>query len=138
MPAENIDHLISLAKEASLRSYSPYSKFPVGCALVTTDGKIFTGCNVENISFGLTICAERSAVFNAISNLGPEIKIARVLIYTPTNTPVTPCGACRQVLHEFGDDFEVVSVSEKNQIASSKIGELLPHTPAIEIRDPKK
>ena len=138
MATDTKDHLVSMAKEACLRSYSPYSRFPVGCALVTTEGEIFTGCNVENISFGLTICAERSAVFNAVSNLGPELKISQVVIYTPTDSPITPCGACRQVLREFGADFEVMSVCKNGKTTIFKIDQLLPDTPAIKIRDNKE
>jgi len=135
MPADDVNRLISLAKEVSLHSYSPYSKFPVGCAIMTNEGQVFTGCNVENVSFGLTICAERSAVFNAVSALGPEFKISRVVVYTPTDQPITPCGACRQVLREFGDDFEVISVCKEDHTATFKMSELLPNTPAIRLGD---
>jgi cytidine deaminase len=131
MSEESLIKLTALAKDASKSSYSPYSKFPVGCALLTTDGKIFTGCNVENISFGLTMCAERSAVYNAISNCGPNIKLAHVVIYTPTEVAITPCGACRQVLREFGEDFEVISVCRSETTIKSNINLLLPDSPNI-------
>jgi cytidine deaminase len=129
------DHkkLIELAKQASLNSYSPYSKFAVGCCIETTDGQVFSGCNVENISFGLTICAERAAVFSAISAAGPATRIKKAIIYTPTDLPTTPCGACRQVLKEFGADLLVVSVSKKGEELSFMIDELLPETPAIKL-----
>lgn len=129
------DHkkLIELAKQASLNSYSPYSKFAVGCSVETTDGQFFIGCNVENISFGLTICAERAAVFNAISAVGPDTRIKKVIIYTPTNHPITPCGACRQVLKEFGDDLKVISVCKAGEELSFMIDDLLPQTPAIKL-----
>ena len=131
MSEAGIKKLIALAKDACKRSYSPYSKFPVGCALLTTDGEIFTGCNVENISFGLTMCAERSAVYNAISNSGPNIKLSRVVIYTPTEVAITPCGACRQVMREFGDDFEIISVCRNETTFKSNINQLLPDSPDI-------
>jgi cytidine deaminase len=125
--------LIDLAKQASLNSYSPYSKFAVGCAVLTDKGQIYAGCNVENISFGLTICAERAAVFNAISAAGPATRIKKAIIYTPTNHPITPCGACRQVLREFGAELLVVSVSKTGEELSFMIDELLPETPAIKL-----
>ena len=138
MPKISIKKLTDLAKEACARSYSPYSKFPVGCALITTEGEIFTGCNVENISFGLTMCAERSAVFSAISSCGAGIKIARVVIYTPTDVAITPCGACRQVMREFGDDFEVISVCRNDEVLTSGINQLLPDSPDIRLHTPEK
>lgn len=136
MSEKSIKKLIDLAKDACKRSYSPYSNFPVGCALETTDGKIFTGSNVENISFGLTMCAERSAVYTAISNCGPNIRISRVVIYTPTEVAITPCGACRQVMREFGDDFEVISICLSDRPLKSNINQLLPDSPDIRIQKP--
>ena len=93
--------LIPLAKEAALRSYSPYSHFRVGAALLCTDGSVFTGTNVENRSYGLTNCAERSAVFSAVSSGRREF--TAIAVFSPdASYPVPPCGACRQVLSEFG------------------------------------
>lgn len=134
----SIEKLIDLAREASTRSYSPYSRFPVGCAIETADGDFFTGCNVENISFGLSMCAERSAVFSAISRCGPNLRIRRVVIYTPTEEAITPCGACRQVLREFGNDFEVVSVNKNGKMLGFTIDQLLPDSPDIRFRESDK
>ena len=97
--------LIEQAKSISQKAYAPYSKYAVGCAIESINGQIFTGCNIENISFGLTICAERVAICKAVSVEGPTFKVKRVVIFTPTHEPTTPCGACRQVLNEFGANF---------------------------------
>ena len=95
------ERLIPLAKEAALRSYSPYSHFRVGAALLCADGTVFTGTNIENRSYGLTNCAERSAVFSAVSSGRREF--TAIAVYSPdASYPVPPCGACRQVLSEFG------------------------------------
>ena len=93
--------LLELARQAALHSYSPYSGFRVGAALKLTNGAIVTGTNVENVSYGLTICAERSALFAAVSQFGPEIRIAAVAIANLNEASSPPCGACRQVLAEF-------------------------------------
>lgn len=93
--------LLEFARQAALNSYSPYSCFRVGAALKLTNGEIVTGTNVENISFGLAICAERSAVVRAVTQFGPEIRIEAVAIANLNNTASPPCGACRQVLAEF-------------------------------------
>ena len=96
------------ARVAAKRSYSPYSKFRVGTAILAGSGKIYMGCNVENASYGLCNCAERSAIFTAAS--AGERKIRAVVVYTPTATPTAPCGACRQVINEFGPHARVVSI----------------------------
>ena len=132
MPEDLDQKLIQLAKEASQNSYSPYSKFPVGCAILTDDQQVFTGCNVENISFGLTICAERSAVFNAVSQCGPKLKVNEVVIYTHTEEPITPCGACRQVLYEFSNDLQITCLSKSGKEKHFKLEELLPQSPDIQ------
>jgi homotetrameric cytidine deaminase len=96
--------LLSLRDEASkaaLHAYAPYSGFRVGAALRLITGEIVTGTNVENVSYGLTICAERSALVRAVSQFGPKIKIAAVAVANLNNAPSPPCGACRQVLSEF-------------------------------------
>ncbi len=121
----DIQELAAAAKDASTRAYCPYSRFPVGAAVRAADGRVFAGCNVENASFGLTVCAERNAIFNAVS-AGAEA-IAVLVVYTPTDTPVTPCGACRQVLFEFGKTAEVVCVCAGAQRLTFKASELLPH-----------
>jgi len=96
-----LESLLEFARQAALHSYSPYSRFRVGAALRLTNGEIVTGTNVENISYGLAICAERSAVARAVSQFGPEIRIEAVAIANLNNTASPPCGACRQVLAEF-------------------------------------
>ncbi len=93
--------LLEKARQAAVRSYSPYSKFRVGAALRLTNGGIVTGTNVENVSYGLTICAERAALVRAVSEFGPEIRIAAVAVANLNGAASPPCGACRQVLAEF-------------------------------------
>jgi cytidine deaminase len=117
-------NLVDAARRASARAYCPYSRFPVGAAVLTDDGTIVAGCNVENASYGLTICAERSAVFQAVA-LGHR-RLRAVAIYTPTPVPSAPCGACRQVLNEFGPDAEVVSVCDGPGVLRRRLDELLP------------
>lgn len=109
----NIDfqELMNNAKEAAKNSYSPFSRFAVGAAVITPSGKIYRGCNVENSSFGLTNCAERTAIFKAVSE--GEREILAVAIYSPNSDSCYPCGACRQVLYEFqGDSYEIDVVTE--------------------------
>jgi cytidine deaminase len=109
--------------EASKRAYCPYSRFPVGAAVLTTEGKIFSGCNVENVSYGLTICAERNAIFHAVTRGSQQI--AAVMIYTPTPRPSAPCGACRQVINEFGPKAEVYSFCNGKEELRVSMTELL-------------
>ena len=109
----NIDfqELMNNAKDAAKNSYSPFSRFAVGAAVITPSGKIYKGCNVENSSFGLTNCAERTAIFKAVSE--GEREILAVAIYSPNTDSCYPCGACRQVLYEFqGDEYEIDVVTE--------------------------
>ena len=96
-----LDSLLEHAKKAAANSYSPYSHFRVGAALLLTSGKVITGTNVENVSFGLTICAERSALVRAISEFGPEIRIEAIAVANLNAAASPPCGACRQMLAEF-------------------------------------
>lgn len=120
-----LDRLLAAAREAATRAYCPYSRFSVGAALLTVDGSIFSGCNVENASSGLTICAERSAVFQAVA--AGHRQFRRVVIFTPTATPTAPCGACRQVLNEFSPNLLVTSQCHGNQCWECRLSELLPH-----------
>ena len=113
-----------IAKAAVENAYCPYSKFPVGAAVLTDDGEVFSGCNVENASLGLTICAERNAVFQAVAR--GYRKIVAVVIVTPASIPTTPCGACRQVINEFGNKIEVFSFDKDGNILHFRIDELLP------------
>ncbi len=118
--------LVVAAREAASRAYCRYSKFPVGAAILTEGGEIFAGCNVENASYGLTMCAERSAVFQAIVRTVGELRIKAVLVYTPTPSPTAPCGACRQVLNEFGPDAQVLSVCDGSDTIETTLQNLLP------------
>jgi cytidine deaminase len=114
------------ARAAAARAYAPYSKFSVGAAVLTADGSTFAGCNVENASFGLTNCAERTAVFNAVA--AGHRQITCVAIFTPTPTPTAPCGACRQVLLEFGEKMTVISTCNGEGRLATTLAELLPHS----------
>lgn len=118
-----ICELIERAQEAKGRAYAPYSRFRVGAALLTNSGRIFTGCNIENASYGLTNCAERTAVFKAVSE--GEQGIAALALVADTDDYCTPCGACRQVMAEFGD-FPVVQANRTGAYKISKVSELLP------------
>ena len=122
--AQMLLELAQRAKSISENAYCPYSEFPVGAVVLTDDGAMFDGCNVENASYGLTICAERSAVLQMIAS--GERKIAAVAIYTPTAKPAAPCGACRQVINEFGPDALIVSTCDGPDVLRKKLSELLP------------
>ena len=124
-PSEaDLTALIARARAAAGNAYMPYSKFKVGAAVLTDDGQVFAGCNVENASYGLTICAERNAVFQMVAQ--GRLKIRAVAIYTPTKTPTAPCGACRQVINEFGPDALVVSGCDGPERTVFRLSELLP------------
>jgi cytidine deaminase len=120
----NLDRLRELAKTASQRAYCPYSRFRVGAAIVCPSGATFAGCNVENASYGLTNCAERTAIFNMVA--AGELSFDTIVIYTPTPEPTAPCGACRQVLNEFNSNAEVISVCDGPGILRSFVKDLLP------------
>ena len=121
-------NLKTLAINVRNNSYSPYSKFKVGAALKLSNGKTFAGCNVENSSYGGAICAERSAVCNAVSAEGPGIKIEEIVISTDTTPPSTPCGICRQVIFEFASPTCVVHlVNLKEEVVTYPFAELFPH-----------
>ena len=119
--------LMNKAKEASTMSYSPFSRFAVGASVLTKSGKIYTGCNVENSSFGMTICAERCAIFKAVSE--GEREILAVAIYSPNTDKCYPCGACRQVMAEFECDNAEVEVITENMgnLDVKKLSEFLPY-----------
>ena len=122
--AAQLAELIEEAQQASQRAYCPYSKFPVGAALLGKSGRIFSGCNVENVSYGLTICAERTAIFKAVSE--GEREFDTIVIYTPTDTLTGPCGACRQVMAEFAPQMMVVMVNRIGRVKSVPLSKLLP------------
>jgi homotetrameric cytidine deaminase len=100
-PEAALEELLEEARRAALNSYSPYSGFRVGAALRLTNGEVVTGTNVENVSYGLTICAERAALVQAVSRFGPAIRVEAVAVANLNGAPSPPCGACRQVLAEF-------------------------------------
>jgi len=116
--------LLAKAWEAREKAYVPYSHFPVGAALETKSGKIYTGCNVENASYGLTICAERVVLYKAISEGEQEFTALAVVADTPT--PCSPCGACRQVLCEFTKEMPVIMANLQGQILVKTVDELIP------------
>lgn len=122
------EELMQKAIEASKNAYVPYSKFPVGACVLTDSGKIYSGCNFENGSLGMTICAERNAIGTAIAD--GEKKIKAVAVYSPKQDNCTPCGACRQVLHEFCDKDEEldVIVQINNEIKVYTLAHLLPES----------
>lgn len=124
-PAQ-LKKLKAAAKVAAGRAYAPYSKFTVGAAILTASGKIYSGCNVENASYGLTNCAERTAIFSAVAAGEKKLKLSCVVVYTPTKTATAPCGACRQVIYEFGPSARVVSTCDGRQEVDVTIDALLP------------
>jgi cytidine deaminase len=117
--------LISLAKHAAAKAYAPFSKFKVGCSLITERGAIFSGCNVENASYGLTICAERNAIFHAIAEEGPSMKISTLAVVC-LGHEFPPCGACRQVIAEFASEKTEVWFLQSGRSVAMTIAELLP------------
>lgn len=117
-------NLASLAKQAQQHSYSPYSKFRVGCALEDETGRVFTGCNVENASYSHTVCAERAAILKMISEGGHEVR--RVAIITDSEEVAVPCGACLQVLQEFGVPEVFVSNQSESKFEEFGLDALLP------------
>ncbi|MGC8842903.1 MAG: cytidine deaminase [bacterium] len=122
---KTLEGLLEIAKAASANSYSPFSHFPVGAAILTANHKIYSGCNVENSSFGLTICAERVAIFKAISE--GEREFLALAIYSPVLSP--PCGACLQVLSQFvsaPDDFLIISFDKEGKTKRWSLSQLLP------------
>ena len=121
----NYSELLQIANKVKLNSYSPYSNFRVGAVVVTDEGTLYSGVNVENASYGLTNCAERTAIFNAVSS--GERKFKTIVLVSDSEDFITPCGACRQVLMEIcGKDLEVVMSNIDNEIRILKLEELLP------------
>lgn len=122
------EELMQKAIEVSKNSYSPYSKFPVGACLLTDKGNTYVGCNFENGSLGMTICAERNAIGTAIAN--GERRIKSIAIYSPNQDNCTPCGACRQVLHEFCEKDEELEVIVKigEELKTYTLAQLLPES----------
>lgn len=120
-PKQLIDEAIAASKQAHV----PYSQFHVGAALLTTDGKVYRGCNIENASYGLTNCAERTAIFKAVSE--GDKQFSAIAVVGDTDGPISPCGACRQVLAEFCDDHtQIILANLKGDFVITNINEILP------------
>jgi cytidine deaminase len=123
------ERLLRAARKVMKNAYAPFSNFRVGAAILTAKGRVFTGCNVENSSYGMTNCAERTAVFSAVAKDGPELEIRAVAVVASPNkgdeVPCSPCGACRQVIYEFGPHAVVFYQGEKGP-KQSLITDLLP------------
>lgn len=121
----NKNSLLEKAKKIREKSYSPYSKFPVGAALLTSSGKVFTGCNIENAAFPVSCCAERVAIFSAIA--AGETEFKEMAVVGDTNRPVPPCGSCRQVMSEFFDAKTNIHLANlKDDVKTITMEELLP------------
>ena len=120
-----IEALKKLAMDVSENAYSPFSKFRVGSAILAEDGDVFTGCNIESNSLTFNLCAERNAISNAVSGKG-AISISKVVVYTPTTKATSPCGPCRQLIFEFGDNATIYSFCDSDDTIEMNIRELLP------------
>ncbi len=126
MTSSQRQQLIEAATQALESAYAPYSQFRVGAALLTSEGKIFAGCNVENASYGLSMCAERNAIANAVIGSGTDtIEIKAIAVTNSQQVACSPCGACRQVIWEFGRDAEVIFLGDRGW-QNLTIKELLP------------
>ena len=130
MPSDKIstedrERLIKAARGAAENAYAPYSQFRVGAAILTGKGEIFAGCNVENASYGMTNCAERTAIFAAVAKSGPKLEIRAVAVINAKDVPCAPCGACRQVIYEFGPEAIIFFPSAQGW-KEAHITELLP------------
>ncbi|NQJ71846.1 cytidine deaminase [Streptococcus suis] len=120
-------NLLDLVVENSRHAYVPYSHFPVSVVLLAKNGQVFTGVNIENASFGLTNCAERTAIFKAVSE--GVLDFSEIVIYGETEKPISPCGACRQVMAEFFEqDLKVTLVAKDKSTVEMTVGELLPYS----------
>lgn len=120
------EDLIGTAEEAMKNAYAPYSKFKVGAALETQDGEIFTGANMENSSYGCSICAERAAVVKAVNNGKKNFK--RIAVVSSSDDETFPCGICRQVLSEFSRDMKIILKNKEGKITEYVLSELIPHS----------
>ena len=118
------EKLVALAKEAMKNAYVPYSHFKVGAALLAKDGTVFKGCNIENASYGATNCAERTAIFKAVSE--GYLEFEKIAVVASSGDYASPCGICRQVLFEFLPDGKVILDSDENGMATYTVRELLP------------
>ena len=118
------DQLVEAALQARLKAFAPYSNYKVGAALLAGSGKIYTGCNVENATYGLSVCAERVALLKAISE--GERQFTRIAVSSESDPPATPCGSCRQLLWEFAGDIEVILVNPQGHRATHQLKSLFP------------
>lgn len=125
LSAEQRQQLIRAAEHATQNAYAPYSEFRVGAAILTAKGELFTGCNVENASYGMTNCAERTAIFAAVAKSGPGLEVLAVAVANAKGVPCAPCGACRQVIYEFGPNATIL-FQGANGPKEAHITELLP------------
>jgi cytidine deaminase len=125
VPGATRAKLLRSAEKVMKHAHAPYSNFHVGAAILLTNGKIFSGCNVENASYGMTNCAERTAIFSAVAELGPKIEIRAVAVTNDKGVACSPCGACRQVIYEFGPDATIF-FQGANGPKQAHITELLP------------
>jgi cytidine deaminase len=119
-----VEKLINTARASRERAYAPYSGFRVGAAILTAEGRLYAGCNIENASYGLTVCAERVALFKAVSN--GERQFAALAVIADSEDYCTPCGACRQVLAEFGSEIKVYMCNRRGEYIVKSLAELLP------------
>ncbi|MGD0547647.1 MAG: cytidine deaminase [Terracidiphilus sp.] len=125
LDAKQLEEMTKRAKRVCKSAYCPYSGFRVGAVALSDDGQMFEGCNIENASYGLTICAERNAIFQMVTQ--NKHRLTAIVIYTPTAKPTAPCGACRQVINEFGPDALVLSVCDGSDVIEKRLIELLPN-----------
>jgi cytidine deaminase len=125
LSGEERRNLLDRARAMLDRAYAPYSKFHVGAAVITEAGNIYTGCNIENASYGVTNCAERTAIFSAVAAEGPSMKLRAVVVVNSAAMPCSPCGACRQVIYEFGPSATVI-YQGNGSLAEATAEQLLP------------
>ena len=135
-PSPQFEVLRQRALEARKRAYCRYSGHQVGAAILLSDGSIHVGCNVENSSYGATLCAERVAVHSAIAQLGPRIRIREIVVATDATPPWPPCGMCRQVVAEFQENARIHAVNPQGVVQSWTFEELLPHAFTPEFLSP--
>lgn len=127
MTPPDLQRLIHAARDARKHARAPFSKFKVGAALETTDGRVFTGVNVESASYGLTCCAERTALFTALTAGVKDYAFRRIAVVTAATALTPPCGACRQVLWDYCRDIEVVIAGTRGKFESHRLKDLIPH-----------
>jgi cytidine deaminase len=125
VPPKQRERLLRAARRVMKQAHAPYSNFRVGAAILTSQGEIFSGCNVENASYGMTNCAERTAIFTAVAQSGPKLEIRAVAVVNDQGVPCSPCGACRQVIYEFGPEAVIIYQGSQGW-KQSHITELLP------------